>query len=136
MECGLLVGDGPFRRLTVEEAEAYRGPGFVWLHLHGWDEEDFALLRRQDYIPDVAASALVATETRPRCDAIEFGAIVNLRGPGEHRGADSTHQHADQREVPHAVVQPGRLEPAEPHGHPRQELQGDQEQAHGVRPGC
>jgi zinc transporter len=89
MECGLLVGDGPVRRLTVEEAEAYRGPGFLWLHLHGWDEEDFALLRRQDYIPDVAASALVATETRPRCDQVEFGAIVNLRGPGETDPNDS-----------------------------------------------
>ena len=89
MECGLLAGDGKFRRLTIEEAEAYRGPGFVWLHLHGWDEEDFALLRRQDYIPDVAASALVATETRPRCDRVESGAIVNLRGPGELDPADS-----------------------------------------------
>lgn len=89
MECGLLVGDGAFRRLTVDEAEAYRGPGFVWLHLHGWDEEDFAVLRRQEYIPDVAASALVATETRPRCDQIEFGAIVNLRGPGELDPNDS-----------------------------------------------
>jgi zinc transporter len=89
MECGLVVGDGPFRRLTVEEAEAYRGDGFVWLHLHGWEESDFAVLRRQDYIPDVAASALIATETRPRCDQIEFGAIVNLRGPGETDPEDS-----------------------------------------------
>ncbi len=89
MECGLLVGDGPFRRLTIEEAEAYRGPGFIWMHLHGWEEEDFALLRRQDYIPDVAASALIATETRPRCDRIEYGAIVNLRGPGELDPDDS-----------------------------------------------
>lgn len=89
MECGLLVEDGNVRRLTVEEAEAYRGPGFLWLHLHGWDEEDFALLRRQDHIPDVAANALIATETRPRCDAIDDGAIVNLRGPGELDPADS-----------------------------------------------
>jgi zinc transporter len=89
MECGLLVGDGAFRRMTVEEAEAYAGPGFLWLHLHGWDEEDFALLHRQAHVPDVAASALVATETRPRCDRIEFGAIVNLRGPGEHDPNDS-----------------------------------------------
>jgi zinc transporter len=89
MECGLLVGDGEFRRLTVQEAEAYRGPGFVWLHLHGWEEEDFAVLKRQDYIPDVAASALVATETRPRCDRVEFGAIVNLRGPGDCDPDDS-----------------------------------------------
>jgi zinc transporter len=32
-------------------------------------------------IPEVAANALVATETRPRCDRIEQGAILNLRGP-------------------------------------------------------
>jgi zinc transporter len=32
-------------------------------------------------IPDIAANALIATETRPRCDRIEDGAIVNLRGP-------------------------------------------------------
>jgi zinc transporter len=89
MECGLLVGDGPFRRLSVDEAEAYRGPGFLWLHLHGWDEADFELLKRQDDIPDIAATALIATETRPRCDRIDFGAILNLRGPGESDPADS-----------------------------------------------
>lgn len=89
MECGLLVGDGPFRRMTVAEAEDYTGSGFLWLHLHGRDEEDLQILRRQAHIPDVAASALVATETRPRCDRIEFGAIVNLRGPGELDPDDS-----------------------------------------------
>jgi zinc transporter len=89
MECGLLVGDGPFRRMTVDEAETYRGPGFLWLHLHGKDEEDISVLKRQDYIPDVAATALLATETRPRCDRIEHGAIVNLRGPGELDPDDS-----------------------------------------------
>ena len=89
MECGLLVGDGPFRRLTVEEAEAYDGPGFLWLHFHGRDESDLAFLKRQPNLPSVAARALVATETRPRCDRIEFGAIVNLRGPGENDPGDS-----------------------------------------------
>jgi zinc transporter len=89
MECGLLVGDGPFRRLAVEEAEAYQGQGFLWLHLHGRDEADLQFLKRQPNIPDVAASALIATETRPRCDAIDFGAIVNMRGPGENDPDDS-----------------------------------------------
>jgi zinc transporter len=89
MECGLLVGDGPFRRISVAEAESYQGPGFLWLHLHGKDEDDIAVLTRQDHIPDVAAAALLATETRPRCDRIDFGAIVNLRGPGETDPDDS-----------------------------------------------
>jgi zinc transporter len=89
LECGLLFGDGPFRRLTLEEAEAYRGPGFLWLHLHGRDEEDLAVLKRHEDIPDIAASALIATETRPRCDRIEYGAILNLRGPGDLDPDDS-----------------------------------------------
>lgn len=88
-ECGLLAGDGPVRELSVAEAEAYHGPGFLWLHLHGRDEEDAACLKRQVHLPDVAASALFATETRPRCDRIDDGAIVNLRGPGECDPEDS-----------------------------------------------
>ena len=89
MEGGLLVGDGPIRRLPVEEAAAYSGPGFLWLHLEGRDEHDLAFLRGRSDIPDVAAGALVATETRPRCDRIEEGAIVNLRGPGDLDPEDS-----------------------------------------------
>jgi zinc transporter len=89
MECGLLVGDGPFRRLSVDEAEAYRGPGFLWLHLHGWDEADFELLKRQDDIPDIAATALIATETRPRCDRIRFRRDPQPARPGEHDPDDS-----------------------------------------------
>lgn len=88
-ECGMVVGDGPIRRLTVAEAEAYDGPGFLWLHLHGRDEQDAACLKRQVHVPDVAAHALFATETRPRCDQIDHGAIVNLRGPGDLDPDDS-----------------------------------------------
>ena len=89
MEGGLLAGDGPVRQLTVAEAEAYDGPGFLWLHLDGRDESDAAVLKRQVSVPGVAAGALFATETRPRCDRIEDGAIVNLRGPGDCDPDDS-----------------------------------------------
>ena len=83
MSCGaLLVGDGPVREITSQEACAYSGPGFVWIHMEDGDPEDLATLKGQADIPDIAASALVATETRPRCDRIEDGALVNLRGPG------------------------------------------------------
>jgi zinc transporter len=89
MEGALVAGDGPVRRLGVEEAAHYTGPGFVWLHLQGRDEHDLAFIKTQADIPDVAAGALAATETRPRCDRIDDGAILNLRGPGELDPADS-----------------------------------------------
>ncbi|MEA3034461.1 MAG: zinc transporter [Sphingomonadales bacterium] len=81
MSCtALLVGDGPPRPVSAEEARDYTGPGFVWMHVDGEDRPSLGLLLGQD-IPDVAANALVATETRPRCERIEEGAIINLRGP-------------------------------------------------------
>lgn len=89
MEGALLINDGPVRRLSVDEAVVYRDPGFLWLHLERRDEQDLGFLKAQQDIPDIAAGALVATETRPRCDRIEEGAIVNLRGPGETDTADS-----------------------------------------------
>ena len=76
-----VAGDGPVRPLSAEEAAAYRGAGFVWTHLEGQDDLS-AAIGAEPAIPDIAASALVATETRPRCDAIEHGAILNLRGLG------------------------------------------------------
>jgi zinc transporter len=89
MEGALVAGDGPVRRLGAGEAAQYKGPGFLWLHLQGRDEQDIAFIKAQPDIPDVAAGALAATETRPRCDRIEEGAILNLRGPGELDPADS-----------------------------------------------
>ena len=89
MEGAFLINDGPVHRLTLDEAAGYQGAGFLWIHLEGKDEADLALIHRQSDIPDIAASALVATETRPRCDRIEDGAIVNLRGPGLLDPADS-----------------------------------------------
>ena len=89
MEGALLAGDGPVRRLSIEDAAIYAGPGFLWLHLEGRDESDLSLLKTSGDIPDVAAGALIATETRPRCDAIDDGAIINLRGPGDCDPEDS-----------------------------------------------
>ncbi|MDB5671103.1 MAG: zinc transporter ZntB [Alphaproteobacteria bacterium] len=89
MSCtAILVGDGAPRQVSPAEAAAYSGPGFVWIHIESAEEPDLSLLDGQD-IPEVAANALVATETRPRCDRIEDGAIVNLRGTAE-AGVDSS----------------------------------------------
>jgi zinc transporter len=85
----ILVGDGPVRRVSSDEVAGYSGSGFIWLHVDTLEEADLAALRGQGDIPDVAAHALVATETRPRCDRIEDGALVNLRGPAEVETDDS-----------------------------------------------
>lgn len=89
MSCSaILVGDGPIRKVAPEEASAYRGAGFIWVHVESESEADLPALVGAD-IPDVAANALVATETRPRCDRIDDGALVNLRGPAAIETEDS-----------------------------------------------
>ena len=89
MEGALIWEDGSARRVSIDEADSYQGPGFVWVHLEGRDEADLARIKSHKDIPDVAAGALIATETRPRCDPIENGAIVNLRGVGDCDPNDS-----------------------------------------------
>lgn len=53
---------------------------FVWEHIELGGSADRRLQAR-DHIPVVVLSALTASETRPRCDQIGDGALINLRGP-------------------------------------------------------
>ena len=76
----ILVDDGEVRHLGLDEARRRQGPGFVWVHVES-DEGDALPPIVSEDIPDVAANALVATETRPRCERIDRGAIINIRGP-------------------------------------------------------
>src|SRR3546814_10018392 len=63
MSCAArLVGDGPLRPVDPAEAAAYKGKGFVWVHIDGGDQADLATLRRYDEMPDIAANALVRSE--------------------------------------------------------------------------
>jgi len=88
MSCtAILVGDGAVRHLDSEEAFGYAGPGFLWTHIES--ESDALPIAVSRDIPDLVANALVATETRPRCDRIDEGAIVNIRGPAAVEIADS-----------------------------------------------
>lgn len=87
MSCSaILVGDGRVRPVTAEEAAQYSGPGFIWVHIDAGTDEELGLLRGSD-IPDVAANALVATETRPRCDRIDEGNnILDSVSQPAHKG--------------------------------------------------
>lgn len=54
--------------------------GFVWIHLTSRDEEVQAWLRDVAKLDRFTVEALTALETRPRCDQINGGAVLNLRG--------------------------------------------------------
>lgn len=52
----------------------------VWIHLHSEGDDAHRWLIEQARVPALVADALTATESRPRCEAIGEGALINLRG--------------------------------------------------------
>ncbi|PZU07014.1 zinc transporter ZntB [Sphingomonas sp.] len=80
-----LRGDG--RGYRVEPTEACAGSPdparLVWVHLDGNEGETLEWLRAHGGMPETVIYALTAIETRPRCEQIGEGALVNLRGPAE-----------------------------------------------------
>ena len=84
----LLFEHGVLREISEETAVRYRGPGFVWLHYDGSATRGMAA-QLPGHIPELVAGALLASETRPRCDVIGEGALINLRGHGMRPTPDS-----------------------------------------------
>jgi zinc transporter len=69
------------RAATREEATAALGTAsFVWIHFDECDATTEAWLAGPGGLSPLVVGALVATETRPRMDAIGDGVLVNLRG--------------------------------------------------------
>lgn len=84
----LVVQHGIVAEIPPHEVANYAGPGFVWLHAEGIEQGQ----RRMDlpgYVPDMAANALLASETRPRCDGMDEAALINLRGTARDPTEDS-----------------------------------------------
>jgi zinc transporter len=54
----------------------------LWIHLDGRDESCRRWLESRAGLARPVVSALTASETRPRCDSIGDGALINLRGLG------------------------------------------------------
>jgi zinc transporter len=76
----LVLEGGQVREISQSEASSYDGAGFVWLHIASAPSGERPDLPA--YVPDPAANALLASETRPRCDEIDQAALINLRGTG------------------------------------------------------
>jgi zinc transporter len=75
--------DGTAEEIDAKQAcsDGWEQGGFRWLHLDGREHETFEWLRDHGGLPETVAYALTAVETRPRCEPINEGALINLRGP-------------------------------------------------------
>ncbi|MCZ8370121.1 MAG: zinc transporter ZntB [Porphyrobacter sp.] len=83
----LVVADGTVTEIPPGEVADYSGPGFVWLHAEGAAHASRADLPA--YVPAMAANALLASETRPRCDEVDEAVLINLRGTAADTMQDS-----------------------------------------------
>lgn len=74
----LVADGGTVTEIAPDAVATYAGPGFVWLHAEGTGSGEAAVLPA--YIPQMATHALLASETRPRCDEVDDAVLINLRG--------------------------------------------------------
>jgi zinc transporter len=78
-----LYREAKAAELPFAEGAAHFGEcELLWLHLDGREADARDWLEAQQTIPDIARSALLAVETRPRCELMGHGALINLRGLG------------------------------------------------------
>jgi zinc transporter len=79
-----VFDDGSASELPFAEGAARFGKAaLVWLHFDGREPTARQWITDESAIPAIVKSALFAAETRPRCDVIGEGALVNLRGLGK-----------------------------------------------------
>lgn len=77
-----VIETGKPRAVSRDEATAALGTAaFVWVHFDDCEETTAAWLTDKGGLPELVVAALLATETRPRMEQIDGGALVNLRGP-------------------------------------------------------
>jgi zinc transporter len=74
-----VVEDGKVESPPLKQALGRRA-GLVWIHLTTNDERAKLWLGGEAGLSPYIIEALTATETRPRCDAVGAGVVINLRG--------------------------------------------------------
>lgn len=89
------VAGGRSSAIPLGEAMAERCD-LVWVHLPQIDEDTTRWLHEAAGLDDYVVDALTAAETRPRCEQVGEGAIVNLRGRS-HEELDSSDMLASVR---------------------------------------
>jgi zinc transporter len=84
-----LDGESPERVMGWDELrEAWSDGRILWVHLNYASEPARNWVEKESGLDVIAASALLAEETRPRAEEHEPGLLVNLRGVNLNPGAD------------------------------------------------
>ncbi|MDX1336250.1 MAG: zinc transporter ZntB [Gammaproteobacteria bacterium] len=71
---------------AIEAMTPDQGP--TWVHLDYTHEHAHQWLREKSGLESIIVDALVADETRPRCETIDNGLLICLRGVNSNPGAD------------------------------------------------
>ncbi|WBH15684.1 CorA family divalent cation transporter [Sphingomonas radiodurans] len=79
---GYRVDGDTARKIEIKDALGC-GAAMVWVHLSTTAEHAQAWLRDEAKLSEYIVEALTANETRPRCEAFDDGAYLNLRGRTE-----------------------------------------------------
>ena len=74
-----VVRGGKAEEVPLKQALGQKGE-LTWIHLTTNDERAKAWLGGEAELSPYVIEALTAVETRPRCDAVGPGAVINLRG--------------------------------------------------------
>ncbi len=94
---------------TSTPIEAIPPGGGYWVHLNRVDEQVQRWTMEESGIPEAAARALLADETRPRVGYFERGTLINLRGANLNPDVD------EHTVVLRAWIEEGRLITYEKH---------------------
>ena len=74
-----VVNDGKVSELDIKQALGQPG-SLVWVHLTTNNDQAKEWLGGEAGLSPFITEALTAAETRPRCDPVGEGAVINLRG--------------------------------------------------------
>lgn len=85
---GYRITDGHGERVEVKQALTGDAE-LAWVHLSTTAEHAQQWLRDEARLPPYVVDALTATETRPRCEQFDDGALINLRGRSDEELASS-----------------------------------------------
>lgn len=84
-----LFSHGASVREPVDgEAVQLGSDDLFWEHIEYPDGAQSLDFSSDQAIPKIVQLALIASETRPRCDQVDDGALINLRGPALNADAD------------------------------------------------